>query len=132
MAKKNRTLTTNVTVVNPETNLSETYGPDSDLPEWAHDAITNPKVWDDFEDDGEPLPDEFNNSTPVPIGDLITEAQEAAQHDAGTTDPAAFNVDPDNLADAKKDDLVAYADALGIDSSGTKAEIAERIQDSLG
>lgn len=50
----NRKLTTNVTVTNPETGETRTFSPEDELPDWAGDAITNPKVWDDYVDPDAP------------------------------------------------------------------------------
>ncbi len=53
MAKK---LTTNVTVHNPETGESRTFGPDDDVPAWATKLITNENVYKTPDEDQAPVP----------------------------------------------------------------------------
>ena len=46
----------------------------------------------------------------------------------GNGEAAAAEPDEPNLSAFKKDELVALAEERGVDSSGTKAEIIERLE----
>lgn len=62
---------------------------------------------------------------PVAKPTLAAEPPPAAEPEPAK-DAASLAAELENL---KKDELVALADSLGLDSSGTKAEIAKRIAD---
>lgn len=100
MAKK--TLFRSVSVTNPITGQVEWFHPGDDLPRWAQDAITNPRAFID--------PD---NPTAVAV-----EEDESA--------PADRNV----YANLSVDELRALAEDRGLDASGKKSELIERLSAS--
>jgi hypothetical protein len=104
---------TNVTVHNPESGESATFGPNDDLPGWAEKIVKagNPDVLKDAEEQDE---------TPVP-GPSQAEADLIGSPGGGE----------DPLMGRTKADLVAAAEQVGaadVSDSNTKAELVAAIR----
>lgn len=65
-----RKLNTHVTATNPDTGVSETFGPDDELPDWFEGQVSAEGVWDG---DKNPVPGEAgdpgNSGTGAPVSD---------------------------------------------------------------
>jgi hypothetical protein len=101
-----------VTVHNPETGESQTFGPDDELPSWAEEIVKegNPDAFaSPAEEDQAPVPGPSQGEDDL-IGDASGE---------------------DSLMRRNKDDLLALAEqegAASVSDSNTKAEIASAIR----
>ncbi len=89
-------LAANVALRNPDSDVVEFFGPDSDVPSWAEEQITNPNAWADSDNGSEAPP----------------KAGKGSGKDAWADYAAANDVDvPD---DASRDDIIAALDAAGV------------------
>lgn len=96
-----------------EDGTVHTFGPDDELPDWAEARITNPGAYES---------DEVSLGAVPGPGQLPDEGGEPVV--AGGT---GGNSAP-NYSRMRKDDLVALAQELGVDVSGTKDEIVARLK----
>lgn len=124
MAKK---FNTYVNVFTDETNANyETFAPGDEVPDWALDRV------------GSHVYEDSDEGTDVRLTDPHYEEDDPA---VGFTTPTTLPVvaggvsadetDDDeevDYSDLKKDELVALAEERGLDSSGTKADIIERLE----
>lgn len=120
MAKK---FTVHVNVHKDASNY-ETFAPGDDVPDWALDHVGDHTYTDQddydvrltdphYEDDDPAV--QFTTPTALPpvVGGVPSDEAEADELEDYTS--------------LKKDELIALAEERGLDSSGTKAEIIERL-----
>ncbi len=88
------------------------YGPESDLPDDVAAQITNPAAW------SEDAPED------APAGIVY---EYARINDGGTKGTQAAMDEHDQLKAMSRADLVALAEARGVDSHGSKADLVERL-----
>jgi hypothetical protein len=104
-----RTLATTVYVTNPETGTSEGFAAGTTPPDWAAELITNPSAWDDQDITG----------------------NEAVRRVAIESEPGRITVTQTKpLDEMTKAELVDEANKRDVDSSGTKADLLKRLQES--
>lgn len=82
----------------------------------------------DLESAGDELQPQTIYDTQEATSATMSEAEQQAAHARWEADKQAVPVSTANLHDLKKDDLVARAEAAGVDSSGTKDELVERLE----
>lgn len=103
---KSKTVQRSVSVTNPDTGQSEWFHKGDTLPAWATELVTNEKVFIDPDNPDGP-----------------TEAD----------DPDFYNL-PENREERYNgltvDELRALADDRGLDSSGKKADLIQRLSES--
>lgn len=81
-----RKLNTHVTVTNPDTGVSETFGPDDELPDWVEGQVSAEGVW---EGDENPVPGQPGDPGNSGVGEEPVPGSEAAGDEPVNADQPA-------------------------------------------
>lgn len=99
-----------VTLDNPDTNETVSFGPDDEVPAWAQKAITNPSAWEEYDDKDDGETDILRTDS------TRTEMIRAAER-------AGLTVGKDFAASASKDTIAAAIKRKLFEDDNPEAEL---------
>lgn len=120
-----KTFNTYVNVHRDASNY-ETFAPGDEVPDWALDHVGSHVYEDSDEGTDVRLTDPHYDEDQAEVGFTTPTALPVVT--GGVSADEADDDEEVDYSDLKKDELVALAEERGLDSSGTKADIIERLE----